>query len=35
LLPINVYRLAQMLRLVKKARIAAQGDLSMDWLSHS
>ena len=32
LLPINVYRLAQMLRLVKKARIAAQGDLSMDWL---
>jgi hypothetical protein len=32
LLPINVYRLAQMLRLVKRARIAAQGDLSMDWL---
>jgi hypothetical protein len=32
LLPINIFRLAQMLRLVKKARIAAQGDLSMDWL---
>jgi len=32
LLPINVYRLAQMLRLVKRARVAAQGDLSMDWL---
>jgi hypothetical protein len=32
LLPINVFRLAQMLRLVKRARIAAQGDLSMDWL---
>jgi Cyclic nucleotide-binding domain len=32
LLPINIFRLAQMLRLVKRARIAAQGDLSMDWL---
>jgi Cyclic nucleotide-binding domain len=32
LLPINIFRLAQMLRLVKKARVAAQGDLSMDWL---
>ena len=32
LLPINVYRLRQMLKLVKKARIAARGDLSMDWL---
>ena len=32
LLPINVYRLRQMLKLVKKARLAAQGDLSMDWL---
>jgi Cyclic nucleotide-binding domain len=32
LLPINIFRLAQMLKLVKKARIAAQGDLSMDWL---
>lgn len=32
LLPINIFRLAQMLKLVKRARIAAQGDLSMDWL---
>jgi Cyclic nucleotide-binding domain len=32
LLPINIFRLAQMLRLVKRARVAAQGDLSMDWL---
>jgi hypothetical protein len=32
LLPINIFRLAQMLKLVKKARVAAQGDLSMDWL---
>jgi hypothetical protein len=31
-LPINIFRLAQMLKLVKKARVAAQGDLSMDWL---
>jgi hypothetical protein len=31
-LPINVLRLHQMLNLVKKARISAQGDLSMDWL---
>ena len=31
-LPINVIRLRQMLDLVKKARISAQGDLSMDWL---
>jgi hypothetical protein len=31
-LPINVIRLRQMLNLVKKARISAQGDLSMDWL---
>ena len=31
-LPINVFRLHQMLNLVKKARISAQGDLSMDWL---
>lgn len=31
-LPINVIRLRQMLSLVKKARISAQGDLSMDWL---
>jgi hypothetical protein len=32
LLPINIFRLAQMLKLVKRARLAAQGDLSMDWL---
>jgi len=32
LLPINIFRLGQMLKLVKRARIAAQGDLSMDWL---
>ena len=32
LLPINIFRLAQMLSLVKRARVAAQGDLSMDWL---
>jgi len=31
-LPMNVIRLRQMLNLVKKARISAQGDLSMDWL---
>ena len=32
LLPINIFRLMQMLKLVKKARATAQGDLSMDWL---
>ena len=32
LLPINSLRLLQMRNLLKKARIAAQGDLSMDWL---
>jgi hypothetical protein len=32
LLPINVIRLYQMLKLVKRARVAAQGSLSMDWL---
>src|SRR5919197_5511055 len=31
-LPINVLRLRQMLTLVKKAKLSAQGDLSMDWL---
>jgi hypothetical protein len=31
-LPINVIRLRQMLNLAKRARISAQGDLSMDWL---
>ncbi|MCC6780574.1 MAG: cyclic nucleotide-binding domain-containing protein [Hyphomicrobiales bacterium] len=32
LLPINVFRLRQIMRLVRKARDAAQGDLSLDWL---
>ena len=32
LLPINSLRLFQIVKLVKKARIAAQGDLSIDWL---
>src|SRR4249920_2428004 len=32
LLPINAVRLRQMLKLVKKARAAAQGDMSMEWL---
>jgi hypothetical protein len=32
LLPINGLRLRQMLRLVKKAREATQGDTSMEWL---
>jgi len=31
-LPLNSVRLIQMLTLVRKARVAAQGDLSMDWL---
>src|SRR6266480_3018581 len=32
MLPINAYRLRQMLALVKKARTATQGDTSMEWL---
>ena len=32
LIPINAYRLRQMLALVKKARSATQGDSSMEWL---
>jgi CRP-like cAMP-binding protein len=32
LLPINSVRLYQMIKLVKKARLSAQGDLSMKWL---
>ena len=32
LLPINAIRLRQMLTLVKKARSAAEGDTSMEWL---
>ncbi len=31
-LPINIIRLRQMLNLIRKARVSAQGDLSMDWL---
>jgi CRP-like cAMP-binding protein len=33
LLPINAVRLRQMLKLIRKARTAAQGDLSMAWLA--
>jgi len=32
LLPVNSYRLYQMMELIKKVRTAATGDLSMDWL---
>lgn len=32
LVPLNSYRLYEMLELVKKVRSASQGDLSMDWL---
>ena len=32
LLPLNVFRLRQMLQLIKKVRAAATSDLSMDWL---
>jgi len=32
MVPINAYRLRQMLALVKKARAATQGDTSMEWL---
>jgi hypothetical protein len=32
MIPINAYRLRQMLSLVKKARTATQGDTSMEWL---
>jgi hypothetical protein len=32
MLPINAVRLRQMLHLVKKARTATQGDMSMEWL---
>lgn len=32
LLPINAFRLRQMLNLVKKARSATQGDTTMEWL---
>src|SRR5450631_4077663 len=32
MIPINAYRLRQMLALVRKARTATQGDMSMEWL---
>ncbi len=32
LLPMNVWRTAQMLRLVRRVRTAAQGDMSVEWL---
>jgi hypothetical protein len=32
LLPLNVFRLRQMLVLVKKVKVSASGDLSMAWL---
>jgi hypothetical protein len=32
MIPINAYRLRQMLRLVEKARSATQGDTSLEWL---
>jgi ABC-type multidrug transport system fused ATPase/permease subunit len=32
MVPINAFRLHQMLRLVRKARSATQGDMSMEWL---
>jgi CRP/FNR family transcriptional regulator, cyclic AMP receptor protein len=32
LFPLNVYRLAEMLKLIKAVKTASNGDLSMDWL---
>ncbi len=32
LLPLNIYRLREMLNLIKQVKAASQGDLSMDWL---
>lgn len=32
LFPLNVYRLREMLNLVKQVKSASQGDMSMDWL---
>lgn len=32
LLPLNVFRLQQMLSLVRQVEVAAKGDLNMDWL---
>jgi hypothetical protein len=32
LFPLNVYRLAEMLKLIKQVKAASAGDLNMDWL---
>jgi hypothetical protein len=32
LFPLNVYRLSEMLKLIKQVRTASTGDLSMDWI---
>jgi hypothetical protein len=32
LFPLNIYRLREMLNLIKQVKVASQGDLSMDWL---
>ena len=32
LLPLNVFRLREMLQLIGKVKAASQGDLNMDWL---
>jgi hypothetical protein len=32
LLPLNVYRTVEMVRLLRRVRLAARGDLSLDWL---
>ena len=32
LFPLNVYRLAEMLKLIKQVKAASTGDLNMDWL---
>jgi hypothetical protein len=32
LMPLNSYRLYEMIQLIKKVRLAAAGDLTMDWL---
>jgi signal-transduction protein with cAMP-binding, CBS, and nucleotidyltransferase domain len=31
-MPVNFFRLRQMQKLIKRARVSSQGDLSMDWL---
>lgn len=32
LLPLNIYRLYEMLRLIKQVEAASKGDMSLDWL---